>query len=370
MHGGGHGDGGIQHPFGRFLAVQQHRIGGHQVADVAHQHQRAARMGHRLALRVEEFDIRVQAAGHGLAALLEAFFQIAAHQAQPIGIDHAFVLGIHGRHRILAILDRGQRAFQANIGNPGRVVLADGRGAVDHHLDQQAIGPQEDVAALGVARELRRVGQRGLFPAGRDQQRTVGHLQRLDIGPGPFCKRHDAVHVGASPADHLGAALRIIARPFGFALDRVGAVKRIVKRAPARIGRVQRETRVHHRHDQLRAGHAGDLGVHVLGGDREGLGFGFQVSDLGQEIAISLGIERLALPGLVPFVDLALHLRALVQQPGIDRGQVAQQRGIARPEGIGRDIQQDFIFDQLGQGLCHRQALAIYVSGHLHPPFL
>ena len=49
--------------------------------------------------------------------------------------------------------------------------------------------------------------------------------------------------------------------------DGVGAVERVVERAPARIGGVQRIARIHHRHDQLRPGDHGDLGIDIGGGD-------------------------------------------------------------------------------------------------------
>jgi hypothetical protein len=73
--------------------------------------------------RARKHAVRVQAAHHGLAALIKTRFQIAAHQAKPIAIDRNLVFRIHGGDGILAILNGGQRAFQGDISNARRIVV-------------------------------------------------------------------------------------------------------------------------------------------------------------------------------------------------------------------------------------------------------
>jgi hypothetical protein len=71
VDGDGRGDHRVQDAFGDFLAavVQDGRV-GHQVADIAHEHQRAAVQAHLAAGGALVFAVGVQAAREGLAALL------------------------------------------------------------------------------------------------------------------------------------------------------------------------------------------------------------------------------------------------------------------------------------------------------------
>ena len=83
--------------------------------------------------------VGVEAARKGLAALADILREVALHQAEPVAVDHDLVLGIDGGDRILAVLDGGQRRFQHDIGDAGRIGLADRVGAVDDDLDMQAV---------------------------------------------------------------------------------------------------------------------------------------------------------------------------------------------------------------------------------------
>ena len=81
----------------------------------------------------------------------------------------------------------------------------------------------------------------------------------------------------------FGAALGVIALAFFAAVffrDGIGAVQRVIQRAPARIGGVERVTRVEHRHHQLRTGLHGEFGIHILSGDAGLLRVLCQVADL------------------------------------------------------------------------------------------
>ena len=130
---------GIQNGFRHFRAIQLHRINHHVMANIAHQHHGTPMQRDGATGRALKHAIRVQAAHHGLATLIEARFQIAAHQAKPIAIHSNLVFRIHGGDGILAILDGGQRAFQGNIGNARRIGLADGVCAIEFHFDMQAV---------------------------------------------------------------------------------------------------------------------------------------------------------------------------------------------------------------------------------------
>ena len=70
--------------------------------------------------------------------------EVALHQAQPVAIDRDLVLGIDRGDRVLAVHDRGERRFEHDVGDAGRVVLADRMVAVDADLDVQAVVDQQD----------------------------------------------------------------------------------------------------------------------------------------------------------------------------------------------------------------------------------
>ena len=161
----------------------------------------------------------------------------------------------------------------------------------------------------GVAGELARVGQ-PRRPLGQiDEQLSVRHLETGGIGVGARRQRRSLVEELARIGDHLVATNLVIARPlFGAVAFRndVGAVQRVIQRAPASIGRVQREPRVEDRHHQLRAGGRRDFVVDAGGGDGEVTGFGQQVTDFSEELAVSVHVERLDHAVPVPLVDLGL----------------------------------------------------------------
>ena len=120
------------------LAVDDRRV-GHQVADVSHQHQRAAFQFEGRAVRRLVFEVGIELARKRPAALLDLFSEVALHQAEPVAVGCNLVLGIDGGDGILEILDRRDGRFQPHVGNMRRVVLADGRAGVDQHLDMDAV---------------------------------------------------------------------------------------------------------------------------------------------------------------------------------------------------------------------------------------
>ena len=78
---------------------------GHQVTDIADQHQRARLQAGVASVGGGEGDVLGKLAGDGAPTLVEAFLQRAVHQAAPVAIGKNLVLGIDTRNRIFAIHD-------------------------------------------------------------------------------------------------------------------------------------------------------------------------------------------------------------------------------------------------------------------------
>ena len=122
-------------------------------------------------------------------------------------------------------------------------------------------------------------------------------------------QRHGVVEKRLGFRDHLGAA-RLVETFAGFARimrDRVGAVEGIVEAAPARVGGVQRVARIGERHHELRPADLADLFIDIGGLDLLGRGFRQEIADLLEERGIGIHVERLALVGAMPAVDLCLQ---------------------------------------------------------------
>ena len=155
----------IHEPFGDFLACGVENRGvGHEMANVAHKQQAAAGQGERAPIHSGEPAIRVQAPSQRVAAFFEGVSEIALHQTQPVAIDHDLVLGIHRGNRVLAILDRGQRGFEADVFDARGIGRAHSVVAVNLNLDMQAVVTKQDtfwrIGVTGVTNELGGVCQR------------------------------------------------------------------------------------------------------------------------------------------------------------------------------------------------------------------
>jgi len=126
-------------------------------------------------------------------------------------------------------------------------------------------------------------------------------------------QRRGFVEKGTGEGDHLVATHFVVALALfgavGFA-DGIGAIQGVVQRAPTCIGSVEGEAGVHHRHHQLRAGHAGDFVIDVLGRGLEVCGFWQQVSDVLQEGFVGHRVVGLAGVSLVPGIDPRLEIVA------------------------------------------------------------
>ena len=318
------------------IAVEDRRV-GHQMPDVAHQHQRAALHRDLAPVRRGEGRVRVQAAGQLLATLLERLGKVALHQPEPVAIGRHLVLGVDAGDRILAVHDRGHRAFQADVGQPGPVATADLVGAVEDQLHMQPVVAQQHrlrrARMAAVADELLRLRQRQVV----DQQRAAAHVVAPRVGMTGAVQRKRLVEEHPRPRHDPRAPTPVIAAGRRRAAHRVGAVQAVVEAAPAGVRRIQREPGIGDRHHELRPGNAGDFAVHVLGRDAERLAFRQQVADLGEEGLVGHAIVRLVAPLEVPGVDLRLQLGAPSQQRRVVRPELVDQRRKSRPEGVRLD---------------------------------
>ncbi len=245
-----------------------------------------------------------------LAALADLLGQGAFQDAEPVAVGDHLVFGVDHGDRVLQVEDRRQRGFEHHVGHAGCIAGADRRAAVDADFQMQAV----------VAQQHRRRRRRVALPADQrgaaSERRRRAALQR-DHQPAAFdavaggvrmraaFERRRLIEEAARIGDHLGAALRVVARPGRPGLrNRVGAVERVVERAPARIGSVERVARVEHRHHQLRAGLARQLVVDV-GGRRLHIGRRrHQVADRLEKAAVGRHVgDRTRVAGM-PLVEL------------------------------------------------------------------
>jgi hypothetical protein len=249
------------------VAPQDGRV-RHQVADVAHEQQRAAVQRELAARGGVVAAVGIQAAREGPAALGDLLGQRAFQDAQPVAVTLHLVVGVDGRDRILQVEDGRQRGLEHDIGHAGGVAAADGRAAVDAQVDVDAVVAQQHRrrrrrVALP-ARQRRGVGQADAAAAGeRDHQRRGtafgGGLDAVAdaVAVAAGCQRHGLVEEVARESDDARAAHRVVGRAArGTAVlgEGVGTVERVVQRAPARVGGIQRVARVEQRHHQLRPG--------------------------------------------------------------------------------------------------------------------
>ncbi len=346
---------------------------GHEVPDIAHEHQRAAGQGQLRAVGGRVVAVGVEAAGHGLPALLEGLGEIALHEAEPVAVDRDLVLGVDGGDGVLAVLDRGDGAFQHDVRDAGAVDLADRRRGVDHDLGMEAVGDEEDgvgrLRRAAIAGELRGRRKAGLAALQAHDELAARDRKARGFRPRRAVQRGGPIEEGAHPGDDLGAARRVVAAAARRAVvlgNGVRAVERVVERAPSGIGRVQREAGVEDGHDELRPRDGGDLGIDVAGLDGEGLAFGHDVADLAQKRLGFRAVHRPPLPFAAPVVDPRLHRVADRQKLAIARGEIAEDLGKRAPEPVGLDpgAGQSLALDEVLENGGDLQAVDLDGIGH------
>ena len=285
--------------------------------------------------------VGVERAGHGLAALLEGVFERTLHQAERVAVDQHLVLGIDRGDRVLHVEDGGDGRFHHDVGDAGRIVLADSMVAVDVDLDVQAVIDQQHGLRIGgvaaEAGELLRGLQADVALGGLGHQRAARNAVAGDVGVVACGQRRGAVEERLGLGDHLVAARLAVALGgiTRILRDRVGAIEGVVEAAPAGVGGVERVARIGQRHHELRTADSRDFLIDIGGLDLLRGRFGAQVADLLQERGIGIDVERLALVGTVPVVDLRLQRIANREKLAIPWRHIADDGGDARPEGVG-----------------------------------
>ncbi|MNQ53152.1 hypothetical protein D3C85_671850 [compost metagenome] len=309
----------IENAFRHFVTVfVEDRVDGHQVTDVTHEQQRTTVQAQFTAIDGGVGAVGVHGAGKGLTALGDFFRQIALHQAEPVAVDHHFVIGIDGGNRVFAVHDGGQCGFHQDVFDAGRVGLADRGAGVDLDFEMQAVVFQQDRGRCsGIALEadqLRIVAQASVAAAFEgDHQFAVDDLVAggIDVGAGRQWRRF--VEEGTGEGDDLVAANLVVAFAFFRAVsfaDGIGAVERVVQRTPAGVRSIESEAGVHHRHHELWTGHAGDFFIDVLRRCLEIGRFWQQITDVLQESFVGHGVVRLTCTFLVPGIDTSLEIIA------------------------------------------------------------
>jgi hypothetical protein len=97
------------------------------------------------------------------------------------------------------------------------------------------------------------------------------------------------------------------------------------------IGGIQRITRIHHRHHQLRPGDQRDFRVDIFGRHAEGRPLGQEIADLAEEALVGLHVDGRAIVA-VPAVELVLHGIALFEQRPVFGREIMDDRRKTAPE--------------------------------------
>ena len=105
----------------------EHGRRGHEVADVAHQHQRPAAPARRaVPSRPDVAPVVGQPADEGAVALGDVGGEVTLHQAEPVAVGDHLVRTVDRGDGVLEVDDRGDGRLQDDVGDPGGVVGADG----------------------------------------------------------------------------------------------------------------------------------------------------------------------------------------------------------------------------------------------------
>ncbi len=210
----------VHQTFRNLIAILiEDRIDGHQVTHVTDEHQAATFERQLTAICRGVGAIAVHLAGNLLTAFLEAFFQIALHQTQPVAIHNRFVVSINCCNRVFAIHNGGQCRFDQHIFYVSTVVFTDRMAGINLDFKVHAILDQQNTGRLsGRAGEANEAGfvfqTRGLSILELDDQ-LAAFDQILDgILVASVSQRCGGIQHVAGILDHFRATYRIVAATF------------------------------------------------------------------------------------------------------------------------------------------------------------
>ena len=372
----------VQEPLGNLLAVAaRHAIGVHVDADVPHQQEAPSRQGEGPAVRRREFPVRIQTPRNLPVSLFEGRFQRAFHDAVPVGVHPRLVLCVHGRYRILAVLDRRHRRLQQDVIDTCRMRGAYGMVVIDADLDVKTVVHQQRARKfapiLPVPGELFGVSESDLRTAPQRDNEPLGpasvfqgNTRRLRPATGRQTRR--VIQKRFRRRNHPRPPDRVVSVALfgaGFLRNHVCSVQGVVKTAPTRIRRVQRVTRIVHRHHQLRSGNARDFGIHACRGQLEMVALRHQVADVGQKCPVLVPVQGPALSLPVPPVHLLLNTIPPFQQRPVPGTQFPDDLAQRNPECSRVHIRtrSNLVPDQIVQDLANPQAANL--NSHRSAPF-
>ena len=179
----------VLNAFGHLVALGVgDRVIGHQVPDVAHEHQAAPGQRHLATVGAGVGAVLVEHPGERLVTLADLFAEVAAVEAEPVAVSDDLVVGVDGGDGILEVHDGGDRGLQHDVLDAGLVGGTDGGVGVDEDLDVQAVVDQQHgggrFGVAEVADELLRCLQAdGAAVVEGGGNRAVGHRDAGDVRP-------------------------------------------------------------------------------------------------------------------------------------------------------------------------------------------
>ena len=183
-------------------------------------------------------------------------------------------------------------------------------------------------------------------------------------------ERNHVVEKRADPVDDFGAAHFVVALPARGASglgNRIRAIERIVKTAPARICGIEGVARVRGWNNELRSGDPRDF-QNIFGAHRKIGRLGDKVADLAEKVVITRRVERPGRGEAVIGVDLGLQLVAKPQLVAYARRELADKPREPAPKFSGADIgsRQDLVADKVAKGFADADFADFLVIHHVH----
>jgi hypothetical protein len=344
------------------------------MANVAHQQQGAPMQGHRGAIPADIGAILGKPPLDEQPVLLENCRQASLYQAKPVAVKRDLVLRIDRRDTVFEIDDGAESGFKNDIRHAGFAFRPDQAILIDLEFDVQAmVAKQHDKR---VERLLFISGEPARMPQPRVQAvfKRRNELAACDLVSGDrfVAAPREGNHIVekyADPVDDLGATDFIVALPAFRAVglgNRVRAIERIVKTAPARICRIEGVARVRRRNNELRSGDPRDL-QDIFGANGKTGRLRDKVADLAKKVPIGRRVERPGRGEAMIFVDLFLQLVAKPQLVANTRCELADKPREPAPKLAGADIRsrQDLIADKVVQDFRNADSADFLVIHHV-----